>query len=94
MLGPPAWVKDKTEESPKGTDENGVTPRWGLTNKIYQGVFGNEFCIFKRESDVIFDAEVDFEISFSWLLSNFDASEISRNPNFVCSSKTMLFTMF
>ena len=39
--------------------------------------------ILKRESDVIFDAEVDFEISFSWSLSNFDASEISRNPNFV-----------
>ena len=54
---------------------------------------GNEFWTFKKESDIIFDSEVDFEISFSWLLSNFRAREISWNSNFVQSSKTILFTM-
>ena len=54
---------------------------------------GNGFRDFEKESDVIFDAQVDFEISFPWSLSNFGVGEIFWNPNFVQISEGMFFTM-
>ena len=84
------WKKVSTT----ATNDDPVWSALGVNKQNFSNDVGKTVLgISNTESSIIFDAEVDFELSFSWFSWNFGVSEIFWIRNFMNCPKTMSFTM-